>query len=557
VSAQQSKSLPENINPIQLERHLRALGSARLSELVGRNRLEEIHQLYGRGVNPTRLVELLTLRHGTQILADPTIRTSVLRALPDQYKKFILDGGTSCQTGVEEDDIGRLLSLRWNRKHSTTQRTIAVFGKGEEFLPPVVNTPVAKEVVEPDISLFPYQRILKDRAVRTLASDTQRLLIHMPTGAGKTRTASEMIVDYLRGYADRSGLVVWLAHSEELCEQAVETISKIWRAHGDSNLTMYRLWGPQPTPEFSSGGGVVVAGLQRIHAMRTTADDNVFSAINAINRSCILIVVDEAHKAIAPTYQESINFICDINRTKLVGLTATPGRGMESPENRELVKFFDGNKITISDSKGKDLDNPVEYLQREGYLASIKRKKVTTNINLELTPDERKYVETFLELPPNVLGRLGEDTNRNACILLEIVALYQGGNSIIVFACSVEHAHLLAELCMLRGIQARCIEGNTSAYDRQRWIEEYKRGTIKVLINYGVLTTGFDAPNTNSVVVTRPTSSIVLYSQMVGRGIRGPKVGGNPECLLVDLEDNLIGFPREQRAFSYFDSMWN
>ena len=110
---------------------------------------------------------------------------------------------------------------------------------------------------------------------------------------------------------------------------------------------------------------------------------------------------------------------------------------------------------------------------------------------------------------------------------------------------------------MLRSIEARCIEGNTESNTRARYIEAYKHGSVQVLINFGVLTTGFDAPNTNAILIARPTASIVLYSQMIGRGIRGPLVGGNEECLLIDLEDNLVGFPKEQQAFRYFDNYWN
>ena len=159
-------------------------------------------------------------------------------------------------------------------------------------------------------------------------------------------------------------------------------------------------------------------------------------------------------------------------------------------------------------------------------------------------------------MPPAVLTRLAGNAGRNICILLELTELTAAKKQVIVFACSVEHAHLLTELCMLRGIQARCIEGNTESTNRSRYIEAYKHGDVQALINFGVLTTGFDAPNTNAILITRPTASLVLYSQMIGRGIRGPLVGGNEDCLLVDLEDNLIGFPREQQAFRYFDNYW-
>jgi len=77
-----------------------------------------------------------------------------------------------------------------------------------------------------------------------------------------------------------------------------------------------------------------------------------------------------------------------------------------------------------------------------------------------------------------------------------------------------------------------------------------------VLINYGILSTGFDAPNIGAVIITRPTSSMVLYSQMIGRGLRGPKVGGREECLLIDVKDNFIGYGDQQIMYDFFDGYW-
>ena len=195
-------------------------------------------------------------------------------------------------------------------------------------------------------------------------------------------------------------------------------------------------------------------------------------------------------------------------------------------------------------------------MQGKGFLARINRKKVTTNVDLELTEKEREFVANFLEVPKSVLKKLAANDERNALILGEVAALRLKKRQVILFALSVDHAHLLTELLNLKGISAKCIDSSTSPVDRSEAIERYKNNEINVLVNYGVLTTGFDAPNTNAVVITRPTASLVLYSQMIGRGIRGQKVGGNLDCDLIDLEDNLIGFPNEQQAFNYFNVAW-
>ncbi|HIE25697.1 TPA: restriction endonuclease, partial [Candidatus Poribacteria bacterium] len=174
------------------------------------------------------------------------------------------------------------------------------------------------------------------------------------------------------------------------------------------------------------------------------------------------------------------------------------------------------------------------------------------NIQFDLTPREIEHLERFLEMPSSALLRLGESQQRNALIISEIARLNDEGYTVIIFACSVEHARMLADLCRIRGIMARSIDGETAEQDRRLWLKQYKRGDFRTLINFGVLTTGFDAPNTNAILITRPTASLVLYSQMIGRGIRGERMGGNEECLLVDIEDNLRDFPSESQAFNHF-----
>jgi superfamily II DNA or RNA helicase len=113
---------------------------------------------------------------------------------------------------------------------------------------------------------------------------------------------------------------------------------------------------------------------------------------------------------------------------------------------------------------------------------------------------------------------------------------------IVVFAASVENAQTLATLLTLRGRPAASIDQDTHPEDRRVAIERFKSGELKVLTNYAVLSQGFDAPKTDAVYITRPTSSEVRYQQMVGRGLRGPKNGGTQEVLIVNMLDNIVEF---------------
>jgi superfamily II DNA or RNA helicase len=97
-------------------------------------------------------------------------------------------------------------------------------------------------------------------------------------------------------------------------------------------------------------------------------------------------------------------------------------------------------------------------------------------------------------------------------------------------------------LLTIQGRPAASIDQDTSPEDRRVAIERFKSGDLKVLTNYAVLSQGFDAPKTDAVYITRPTSSEVRYLQMVGRGLRGPKNGGTEEVLIVNMLDNIVEF---------------
>src|SRR5207249_4103894 len=120
------------------------------------------------------------------------------------------------------------------------------------------------------------------------------------------------------------------------------------------------------------------------------------------------------------------------------------------------------------------------------------------------------------------------DHMRNLLVLNRIMKEADERGKIIAFACSVPHANLLANLLRLRGYTAASVTSSTPPATRRQLIAQYRdTDNLQILTNFGVLTMGFDAPRTNVAMIARPTRSVVLYSQMVGRAARGPRAGGN------------------------------
>jgi superfamily II DNA or RNA helicase len=159
-------------------------------------------------------------------------------------------------------------------------------------------------------------------------------------------------------------------------------------------------------------------------------------------------------------------------------------------------------------------------------------------LDLSATPPYADFYRNFEDIHINVLQKLGEEHRRNNRILQRILELDPKW-PVLLFACSVQHAQAMASLLQHAGRSAACVLGSTRPSTRRALIERFRDRRLSVLCNYGVLTTGFDAPKVRCVVVARPTASSILYEQMVGRGMRGTEFGGTERCLVIDVDDNI------------------
>jgi superfamily II DNA or RNA helicase len=236
----------------------------------------------------------------------------------------------------------------------------------------------------------------------------------------------------------------------------------------------------------------------------------------------------------------------------VIGLTATPWRS-DSSETASLREFF-GHHLMRPDSLG---DRPIAALQSRGILARVRAEKLEIVGTPPMTAAQRSRFEQYHDLPLDYVRQLGEEESRNASILARLVAL-PVSSRVLVFACSVEHAEILTmALNRLRGERcAALVTGETPRAERAAVIDRFRRGReLQFLCNVGVLTTGFDAPKVDVVCVTRPTTSAILYEQMVGRGLRGPQNGGTESCLVLDVQDE--GLPDGIQSYARVMSLWD
>ncbi len=535
---------------IKIQLALMRIGEPTLQALVGNEVVQHLSLLHDV-VTADKLADILLMRHGPDLFVNRDIRLAVFESLPSDQAKELADGVTAPSSA---SPYARLAALACRPGSDTLHRLCAFFSVPLPAAPDQEedDAPIDLEAVQPAYPVFDYQAQTIKRAYAFLGGADRRVLIHMPTGAGKTRSAMVLICRYLNEYPERA-TVVWLAHSEELCDQAAQEFSKAWAALGTRALKLGRFYGEHELDMGDFRDGLIVAGLSKLYGRSLTQQDRFLRLMRSVG----LVVMDEAHQGVAPTYQHLLDMLAPQGGpTALLGLSATPGRSwLDITQDEQLAALFSRHKVTLATDGQSD---PITFLQDRGYLAVPEYRWIPYQPMLQLTDSEQRELASGLDLSTRALKRLGDDVQRNLLVLQAVDEQVKQGKKLIVFACSVDQAHLLAEVLSVRGVRAAAISSRTDSTERRRVLDAYKAGELyDVLVNYGVLTTGFDAPKTNVVIVARPTQSVVLYSQMIGRAMRGPRSGGNRDCLIITVKDNIPGFRSVYEGFTHWEDVWN
>jgi DNA repair protein RadD len=416
-----------------------------------------------------------------------------------------------------------------------------------------LDVPASLATITPAYPLFDHQRVAATKVERALSEPPRKVVLHMPTGSGKTRTAMHIVASHLK--ANEPTVICWLAQNAELLDQAAGEFEHAWNFLGNRPVDMARFWGHRHPDLSVAQDGLIVAGLGKMRAL----DERDPSTLLRIADRTSLTVIDEAHQAIAPTYASILTALHTKRpRNALLGLTATPGRTWSDiAEDRKLSDYFDNRKVTL---EVKGYDDPVTFLIEQGYLARPTFRTLNSEAGLQLSQTDIHELSHSIDVPTAILERLGSDAQRNLKIVTAIQDLAGRHRRIIVFAPSVENARLLAAILSAQGIEAGVVTAETPTSERERIIRSFRSSANRpmVIVNFGVLTTGFDAPATSAAVIARPTLSLVLYSQMIGRATRGPRAGGNAEAEIVTVADpHLPGFGSIADAFKNWEDVWH
>jgi superfamily II DNA or RNA helicase len=363
----------------------------------------------------------------------------------------------------------------------------------------------------------------------------------------------ELIADHFNSETTDTRQVVWLANSQELCEQAIACFLDVWQHIGKQSVSVHRVWGSYEKVserDFCHDAEFVVASLQSLWAY-VKSESPVFATI--FNKTTLL-VVDEAHIAVAATYKQVVTEIARLAGCKIIGLTATPGRA-SSEETGELAHLFHDEMVSLRDPLGR-VENAIAYLRSIHVLSVVDYTPLVVDADFDFTPNDLRRLNSDLEYSEHILRVLGKSVVRSAEIITRLRPFLESKSKVILFAPSIENSKFLTSMFTFLGFKSAHIDGSTPAASRSSFIRGFTNGDIDILCNYGVLAAGFDAPRTNVLCIARPTRSAVLYSQMIGRGLRGPAVGGTESCTIIEVRDNFVGQGTQDELYEQFGEYW-
>ena len=433
------------------------------------------------------------------------------------------------------------------KKKSTTQTIIDIYraellatGRDDFTIktrfPNRVSIDINKSSIEEDDEeklLYPYQRTAKlEMKKHFIDNDKAGGILQMPTGSGKTRTAVLFLLEEMvtRGYQ-----VIWLAHRAMLIEQAAEVFQKfapIIKSNED-NMKNY-------PPIFN----MICVSSVHAHASIMNKKDNLIVSmvpslyynkkrLQYVLQDKVIIVVDEAHHTIAPTYRTIIDEIRKQRpNAKLLGLTATPVRGTDR-DTRTLWKLFESNKPIFEVTPNK--------LITDGTLSKPNWIPIETNVDIETIIDKEEiaHIQKMHDMPETLVNKIARTNVRNNLIVDEYVKNQKKYGKTIIFALNGIHCMALNEALKAQGVKSEFVYTHNKNNNQmiERFRDNNRPDHIDVLININMLTEGSDIPDIQTVFLTRPTSSKPLLMQMVGRGMRGVSAGGTKTCNIVDFCD--------------------
>lgn len=386
---------------------------------------------------------------------------------------------------------------------------------------------------------YQHQKKAKSNLDLINKKDSFSTLVVLPTGGGKTYTAATWL---LKNAIDKRKKVMWIAHRQMLIEQALETFK----------VYPYIDY----LPNISSFNFRIISGHKDHDKMINISpdDDILFVSKDSAGKNLetlnkwikdeneVYLVIDEAHHSTAKTYRRIIDYFHEnVENVKIIGLTATPMRS--SPKEQGLLGQLFPDGIV---KPGICYEVSLKELMRKQILSIPTRESTDTEIEIgNLSAEELKKIRGSDILPQGLIEKLNNESSRNRLIVDKYLSNKDKYGQTLVFAMDRTNAIALNKVFQQHGVKSNYVISSVqndlgipiNQKHNDEVIRQFKNKEIQVLINVNILTEGADIPQTKTVFLTRPTTSIIRMTQMVGRALRGVKAGGTKEAYIISFVD--------------------
>ena len=370
------------------------------------------------------------------------------------------------------------------------------------------------QIAQKDEGLRDYQKENKQKIFEAWKT-CNSVMLQMPTGTGKTRLFVSLIRDLFDYCAQTKYAVkvLILVHRTELIDQIDEELSL----------------------KYSLGHGIIQSGdrERKVYPIQIASVQTLSRRLkNWVDKAFDFIIVDEAHHITAQSYR---NIISSFPKAKLLGVTATPCR----LSGEGFSDIFE--KLIIS--------RPVKDFIKQGYLSEYDYYSVGRGSYIQKQIDAIKKFSQG-DYDEQEMERVCDNDHIRAQVV-ETYLKYANGKKGIVYTINKEHNKNLCNAFKTAGVCAVAIDSDTSRDDRSQCIDDFKAGKITIICNVNLFTEGFDCPDIEFIQLARPTKSLALYLQQVGRGLR---ISGNKEkTIFLDNVGsyNRFGFPSSNRHWRY------
>lgn len=539
-----------------------------LSELKARHRDFVLQEKLKNMTTEERWLEKLGRQNLEAVLPPHTLETyaAVIGKDPDASDLFALSRAVHGDDPLDRliEQLGQLPDSSPLPTNSTVWELLRQMTKSPGLSHPASRPPAREEVLGP-AQLTPahdYQKNVIEKIEMLLARDSalNRGLLMLPPGSGTSRVLTEALVRHLApAPAGQLRMVVWLSHNKQLCEKAVMFWKYMWQSIGatEERMIIDRFYESNIEAFVPDNLGFHLV-VSTPHAMsRIITESGAFEPKYSWIEEADVVVADEVSGSISSTYAHIVGAFGRRSHGVLLGTSAMPYMDADEETMASAAGRYDMNIIQPDQF---NTETACSYLRDMGVLTSVNHevlegmileRKRTGGVLEEQFADEEGIRVAELDLD---LEAVANNASRNAALLKHIASRPDNTN-VIVFTATAQQAEALAAVLICQGRQSKTISGDTPAAECRRAIENFRNGSIRVLVTNTLLSEDIDTLGIDTVYIARPTFSPNRYFQMLEWGLRGPLDRGKKETLIVNFDDTADRFG-SKLAFTDFQGLW-